>query len=75
MFDYKIDPLETKNIAKDNPELIQQLLPAFQALLKRENGNMSRFFQVVKAIGELSESERNKRLRTILKAPKTREND
>lgn len=50
-----------------------QLLPAFQALLKQENGDMSRFFQAVKAIGELSESERNNRLRAILKAPKTHE--
>lgn len=45
-----------------------QLLPAFQALLRRENGDMDQFFQAVKEMSKLSTVERNARLQAILQA-------
>lgn len=44
-----------------------QWLPAFQALLKQENGDMQLFFQAVKEMSALSEPERSKRMRTLMK--------
>lgn len=44
-----------------------QLLPAFQALLAQQNGDMSRFFEVVKEISKLPRNERNSVLQAAVK--------
>jgi len=30
LYDYNSDPLETKNIARDNPAIVQQLTPLWE---------------------------------------------
>ncbi len=45
-----------------------QLLPAFQALLEQQNGDMDQFFNVVKEISKLSKDERAFVLQTAVEA-------
>jgi predicted aminopeptidase len=42
-----------------------QLVPAFQALLKREGGDLPRFYQAVKDLAVLDKPERTRRLRNL----------
>lgn len=46
-----------------------QLVPAFQALLARQNGDMGKFYDAVKEIGELPQEERAARLPSITPHP------
>jgi len=41
------------------------LVPAFEALLKRENGNLARFYAAVKGLAALPKEERDKQLRAL----------
>jgi len=47
-----------------------QLLPAFQALLEQQNGDMEQFFTVVKEISKLTQDERTSVLQAALEAGK-----
>ena len=42
-----------------------QMVPAFQALLAREGGDLSRFYRAVKELAELPKEEREARLRAL----------
>jgi len=42
-----------------------RLVPAFEALLKRENGNLLRFYAAVKELAALSKEQRDKQLRAL----------
>ena len=47
----------------------QDDVPAFEALLAREHGDLRRFFQEVKKLAALAPAERNARLRALAPAP------
>ncbi|GJL76560.1 MAG TPA: aminopeptidase [Nitrosomonas sp.] len=49
-----------------NVSVYTQLIPAFQALLFQQNGDMSRFFNVVKEISKLTKEERSAALNIVM---------
>ncbi len=48
--------------------IYSRLVPAFEALLKRENGNLVRFYAAVKGLAALPREEREERLRALAPA-------
>ena len=56
-------PLNNARLARVS--IYTQLLPAFQALLAQQDGDMNRFFDAVKKIGQLSKTERLHALQRI----------
>lgn len=60
--------LQPNNARLATVAIYTQLLPAFQALLEQQDGDMAQFFTVVKEISQLTKDERTVVLQTAVKA-------